>query len=115
MFQGNHLDACPITTLLEVVERAVSCEITIHVSFPHKYGQFSWCNALNVEVAVTFLDISPFHCLRNSVVFLEPLLFGVGSYLKYSRGVFAPSDPQSTDQFAFSPRTPHSQLLSVSE
>ena len=32
MFQGNHLDACPIKTLLEVVERVVSYE-NVQVSF----------------------------------------------------------------------------------
>ena len=104
------MDACPIRTLLDVVERAVSCEIIVHVSFSHKCGQFSWCSALNVEVVATFLDISPFRHLHDSVVFLEPILSDVGSYLKYSRGVFAPRDPRLVGQFTFSPQTPHSQL-----
>ena len=34
--KGNNLDACPIKTLLEVVESVVSCGITVQVSFPHK-------------------------------------------------------------------------------
>ena len=106
--QGNHLDACPIRTLLEVVERAVSCEVTVQISFPHKCGQFNWCSALNVEVVVTFLDISYFHCLHDSIVFLEALLPGVGSYLKYSQGVFAPWDPRSVDRFTLSPWTSYS-------
>ena len=114
-FQGNHLDACPIRTFLEVVEKDMSCEIIVYVSFPHKCGQFSWCSALNVKVAVTFLNISPFHCLHDSVVFLKALLSSVGSYLMYSRGVFPPRDPQSADQFTFSTRTSHSQLSSISE
>ena len=91
------------------------CEITVQVSFPHKCSQFSWCSELNVNVAITFLDISSFRCLHDSVVFLEALLSGVGSYLKYSQGVFAPRDPQSTNQSAFSPRSSHSQISSVSE
>ena len=95
---------------MEVVERVVSCEIIVHVSFSHKCGQFSWCSALNVEEVVTFLDISPSRHLHDSVVFPEPILSGVGSYLKYSRGVFAPQDPRLADQFTFSPQTPHSQL-----
>ena len=33
--QENNLDACPIKTLLEVEERAVHCEVTVHVSFLH--------------------------------------------------------------------------------
>ena len=104
-FQGNHLDVCPIKTLLEVVERAVSCEI-VQVSFPHKCNQFNCCSALKVEVAVTFL--ASFYYLHDSVVFPETLLSSVGSYLKYSQGVFASRDPRSVDQFAFSPRTSHS-------
>ena len=83
-FQENHLDACPIRTLLEVVERAMSCEIAVHMSFSHKCGQFSLCNALNVEVVVILPDISPFHCLRDSILFPKALLSSVGSYLKYS-------------------------------
>lgn len=102
------MNACPIRTLLEVVERAMSCEITIHMSFSHKCGQFNWCNALNVEVIVIFSDISPFYCLHDFVLFLEALLSSVGSYLKYSRGVFAPRDPRPTDQSAFSPQSSHS-------
>ena len=86
------IPTCPIKTLLVVVERPMSCEITIQVSFPHKCGQFSWYNALNMEV-VTFLDISSSCCLHDSVVFLEALLSSVGNYLKYSQGVFAPRDP----------------------
>ena len=114
-FQGNHLDACPIRTFLEVVERAISCEITIHVSFPHICGQIYWCSVLNVEMAVIFPDISRFHCLHDFVVFPETLLFDARSYLKYSQGVFTPQDPRSADQSAFSPQTSHSQLSSVSE
>ena len=34
-FQGNSLNACPIRTLLNVVERVVICEITVQESFPH--------------------------------------------------------------------------------
>ena len=111
-FQGNHLDACPIKTLLELVERAVSYE-TIQVSFPHKCGQFSWCSALNVEVAITFL--ASFRYLHDFVVFPETLLSDVGSYLKYSQGVFTPRDPQSADQSTFSPWTSLSQLSSIFE
>ena len=93
MIQGNHLDACPINaveracpirTLLELVERTMSCEVTIQMSFPHKCSQFIWCSALNVEVVVTFLDISSFRCLQDSVVFSKALPFGAGNYLKYS-------------------------------
>ena len=87
-FQENHLDACPIRTLLEVVERTMSCEITVHMSFSYKCGQFSWCNALIMEVVVIFPDISPFRCLHDSILFPETLLSSVGSYLKYSQGVF---------------------------
>ena len=112
MFQGNHLDVCPIKTLLKVVERAVSCE-TVQVSFPHKCSQFNCCSSLNVEVAVTFL--ASFYYLHDSVVFPETLLSSVGSYLKYSEGVFAPRDPQSTNQSTFSHRTSHSQLSSIFE
>ena len=78
------MDACPIKTLLEVVETAMSCEDTVQVSFPHKCGQFSWGNALNVEVAVTFPNISSFCCLHGSVIFPEALLSGIINYLKYS-------------------------------
>ena len=115
MFQENHLDACPIKTFLEVVERAMSCEITVHMSFSYKCGQFSWCNALIVEAVVIFPDMSPFRCLHNSILFPETLLSSVGSYLKYSRGVFTPRDPWLADQSTFSPRTFHSQLLSIFE
>ena len=107
-FQGNHLNACPIKTLRQVVERAMSCEITVQVSFSHKYDQFSWCSALNVNVVVTFPDICPFRCLHNSVVFPEILLSSVRSYWKYSQGVFTPRDPWLADQSTFSPQTPHS-------
>jgi len=93
----------------------MSCEITVQVFFPHKYGQFSWCSALNVEVAVTFPDIFPFRCLHDSVVFSETLLSNVRSYWKYSQGVFTPRDPRLVNQSAFSPQTSHSQLSSVSE
>ena len=89
-FLGKHLDACPFKTLLEVIEGAMSSENTIHMSFLHKRVQFSWCNALNMEVAVTFLDISSFCCLHGSVIFPEALLYGVVNYLKYSRGGFPP-------------------------
>ena len=58
-FQENYLDACPIKTFLEVVERAMSCEITVHMYFSYKCGQFSWCNALIVEVVVIVPDMSP--------------------------------------------------------
>ena len=95
-----------------MVERVVSYEITVHVSFPHKCGQFSWCSTLNVEVIVTFLDISLFCCLHDSVVFPETLLSDVGSYIKYSRGAFAPWDPRLADQFAFSPQTSYSLIHS---
>ena len=78
-------------------------------------GQFSWRSALNMEGAITFPDISSFGYLHISVVFPEALLSGVGSYLKYSWGVFAPREPWSVDQSAFSPQTSHSQLSSVSE
>ena len=101
----NPLDASPIKTLLEVLERAMSYENTVQVSFPHKCNRLNSCNALNVEVAITFQDISSFRCLHNSVVFPETLLAGIDNYSKYSRGSFAPRDPQSVDQFAFSPRT----------
>ena len=99
--QGNNLDACPIRTHLEVVERAVSYEVTVQVFFPHKCNQFNWCSALIMEVVVTFPDISPFRCLHDSVVFPKTLLFSVGSYIKYSRGAFAPRDPRSVDKSAF--------------
>ena len=89
-FLGKHLDACPIKTLLEVIKGAMSCENTIQMSFLHKRGQFSLCNALNMEMAVTFLDISSFCCLHGSVIFPEALLYGVVDYLKYSRGGFPP-------------------------
>ena len=114
-YQGNHLDVCLIRTLLEVVQKAVSCEITVQVSFPHKCGQFNWCSTLNVKVIVAFPDISPFRCLHNSVVLPKALLSGVGSYIKYSQDVFAPRDPRSADQSTLSFRTSHSQLSSISE
>ena len=84
---------------------SLSYEVTIQVSFPHKCGQFSWCNALNVKVAVTFPDISFFRYLHDFVVFLEALLSDAGSYLKYFRDAFAPQDPRSVDQFTLSPQT----------
>ena len=83
MSQENNLDACPIRTFLEVAERALSYEVTVQVSFSHKCGQFSWCSALNVEVVVTFSDISPFRCLHDSIVFPRALLFIARSYIKY--------------------------------
>jgi len=84
MSQGSNLDAFPIRALLEVVERVMSYGVIIQVSFPHKCGKFNWCRALNVEVIATFLDISPFHYLHDPGVFHRPLLFGVGSYIRYS-------------------------------
>ena len=65
MSKGNHWDACPIKTLQEEVKRAVSCEVIVQVSFPHKCGQLSWCRALNVEVMATFPDIFLFRCLHD--------------------------------------------------
>jgi len=93
----------------------VGYEIIVQVSFPHKCSQFSCCSALNVEVVVTFPDISSFCCLHDSVIFLKTLLSSVGSYIKYSRGAFAPWDPRSADQFAFFPRNSHSQFSLVSK
>ena len=60
------------------------------MSFPHICSQFSCCSALNVEVVVTFPDISFFCCLHDSVIFLKTLLSSVGSYIRYSWGAFAP-------------------------
>ena len=54
MSLGNNWDACPIKTLLEMVESIVSCGTTVQVSFSHKCSQLSWCRALNVEVMSTF-------------------------------------------------------------
>ena len=113
--QRNNLDAYPIKPLLEVLQRAVSCGITVQVSFPHKCSQFNWCKTLNVEVVVTFLDISSFRCLHNSVVFLRALLSGAGSYIKYSQGAFAHQDPQLTGQLTFFPQTFYSQFQSISK
>ena len=94
MSQRNNLDACPIRTLLKVVERDVSYGVTVQVFFfSHKCGQFSWCRALNVEVAATFPNISSYHCLHDSVVFPRVLLSGAGSYIRYSRCAFTPRDP----------------------
>ena len=66
-------------TLLEVVERVVSCEVAIQVSFPHKCGQLSLCSALNVEVMATFLNISLFPYLHDFDVFHSALLSYAGS------------------------------------
>ena len=54
-FPRNPLDACPIKAFLEIIGRVVSWENTVHVSFLHKYGQFSGYSAFNVVIAVTFL------------------------------------------------------------
>ena len=112
---GNNLDIFPVKTLLEVVKKVLSCEVIVQVSFPYKCDQFNWCSALNVEVVVTFPDISPFCCLHDSVIFSKTLLSSVESYIKYFWGAFAVQDSRSADQFAFSPQTSHSQLLFVSE
>ena len=69
--------------------------------FPHKCKQFHWCSALNMEVVVTFPNISPFLCLHDYIVFPTALLFNVGSYIKYSQGAFAPWDPRSVDKSVF--------------
>ena len=81
----------------------MSCEDIVHVSFLHKCSQFSWCSALNVEVAVTFPDISSFHCIRGSVTFFGAPLSGTINYLKYSQDAFAPRDPRFICQFSFLP------------
>ena len=78
--------------------------------FSHKCDQFSWYSALNVEVAITFSDISSFLCLHDSIVFPEALLSSVGSYLKYSRAVFASRDPWSVDWFTLSPETSYPRV-----
>ena len=52
--QGRNWDACPIKTLLEVVESVVSCGTTVQLSFLHKCDQLSWCSVLNVEVMAIF-------------------------------------------------------------
>ena len=104
-FLGNPLDACPIKTLLEVVGGAMSCEDTVQVSFPHKCDQFSWCNALNLEGAITFLDISFLCCLHSSFTFLGAPLSSMVDYLKYSQDASAPRGPQFMHQFPFSPRS----------
>ncbi|KAL0011043.1 hypothetical protein SO802_006151 [Lithocarpus litseifolius] len=54
MSLGSNWDACPIMTLLEVVESVMSCGTTVQVSFSHKCSQLSWCRVLNVEVMATF-------------------------------------------------------------
>ena len=83
----------------------MSCEDTVHVSFLHKCSQFSWCSALNVKVAVTFLDISSFHCIHGSVIFFGAPLSGTIDYLKYSRDASAPRDPRFICRFSFLPRS----------
>ena len=75
------MDACPVKTLLEVVESVVSCGITVQVSFPHKCDQLSKCRALNVEVMVVSTDISSFLYLHVSDVFHGVLIVGVGRQL----------------------------------
>ena len=52
--QGCNWDACPIKTLLEVVESVVCCGTTVQVSFPYKCSQLSRCSALSAEVMTTF-------------------------------------------------------------
>ena len=52
--QGRNWDACPIKTLLEVVESVMSGGTTVQLSFLHKCDQLSWCSALNVEVMAIF-------------------------------------------------------------
>ena len=83
----------------------MSYKDTIQVSFPHKCSQFSWCSTLNVEVAVTFPDISFFHCLHYSITFLGAPLSSMVDYLKYSRDASAPRDRRFTCQFPFSPQS----------
>ena len=79
---GNPLDACPIKTILEMVEGAVNHENIIQVSFLHKCGQFSWCSALNMEVAVTFPNISFFCCLHGFVAFPQlPCVNGIDTFI----------------------------------
>ena len=46
------------------------------MSFPHKCGQLNWYIALNVEVMVIFPDISLFHRLHDSDVFLSASFSG---------------------------------------
>ena len=99
------MNTCPIKTLLEVVRGAVSCEDTIQMSFLHKCGQFSLCSALNVEVIVTFWDISSFRFLHGSVTFPGAPLFSMANCLKYFRDASAPREPRSTCQFPFSPQS----------
>ena len=95
----------PIKTLLDVVGGTVSCEDTVQVSFLHKCGQFSWCSALNVKVAVTFPAISSFHYLQDFVTFLGAQLSSMVDYLNYFQGASTPWGPQSTHRFPFSPRS----------
>ena len=83
-FLGNPLDACPIKALLEVIRRAMSKDDTGQVLFLHKCDQISWCSAFNVVMAVSFLDISSFHCWYGSATSPEAHLSKMVNFLKYS-------------------------------
>ena len=59
-YVSDPLDACPIRTLLETLYVAIRLNITVHASFPHKYGQLVRCRTFNVVVTTFFSDISWF-------------------------------------------------------
>ena len=110
MSKGNHWDACPIKTLLEEVKRVMSCGVTIQVFFPHKCSQLSWCRALNVEVMVTFPDISLFRCLHDFGALHRALFSGVGNWVRYSQGAFASRVPRTMVLLASSPQISYSKF-----
>ena len=96
-FLGNLLDAYTIKALLEVVGGDVNCENTVQVSFLHKFVQFNWCNALNVDVAVFFLDISSFCCLHSRPVHKSGRVgFGPNPNSTHQRRVGGQRNPKLT-------------------
>ena len=59
-YVDDHLDACPIRALLEILCITVRLNTTIHASFPHKCGQLVRCKTFNVVEVAFFSDISQF-------------------------------------------------------
>ena len=96
------LDACPIKALLEVVECAVSYEVTIQGVIPSLMWPVKFVQCIECRGNDYFTWIFPFFLyLHVSTVFLGILSFGTSGLLNASRGRLAHRAPREVDLFVF--------------
>ena len=100
---GSNWDACPIRTLLKVVECIVSllfgCHFFINIA--------SWVGAVYWMWRwwLLFPNISSLLYLHVFDVFHVALFFGAGGQLKYSQGALVPRAPRMMGLSVFPPQT----------